>query len=142
MFDWTSGYVADVDYSFGYYTELNPLRMRLALLNVFWAPPPCSVACELGYGQGVSVNVHAAASNIEWRGTDFNPGHASFARDLQVRPRWRAGRVRIVTVRARERLHRKQAEAEQQRRQVHAEHARLYYASLVLATRRARIAAD
>ena len=82
MFDWTSGYVADVDYSFGYYTELNPLRMRLALLNVFWAPPPCSVACELGYGQGVSVNVHAAASNIEWRGTDFNPGHASFARDL------------------------------------------------------------
>jgi SAM-dependent methyltransferase len=82
MTDWTSGYVADVDYSFGYYAELNPLRLRLALLNVSWAPPACTVACELGFGQGVSVNVHAAASNAAWYGADFNPGQASFARDL------------------------------------------------------------
>ena len=26
--DWTSGYVADVDYTYGYYPELNPLRTR------------------------------------------------------------------------------------------------------------------
>ena len=85
MSDWTSGYVADVNYSFGYYAELNPLRLRFALLDVFSVPPSCSVACELGFGQGVSLNVHAAASNTAWYGTDFNPGHVSFARDLAGR---------------------------------------------------------
>ena len=29
MTDWTYGYVADVDYTFGYYAELNPLRAVL-----------------------------------------------------------------------------------------------------------------
>jgi len=28
MTDWTYGYVADIGYTFGYYTELNPLWMR------------------------------------------------------------------------------------------------------------------
>jgi SAM-dependent methyltransferase len=82
MNDWTSGYVADVGYSFGYYSELNPLRSRLALLDAPWAPPKIETACELGFGQGVSVNVHAAASQIEWWGADFNPAHAAFAREL------------------------------------------------------------
>ena len=26
MTDWTAGYVADIGYTYGYYTELNPLR--------------------------------------------------------------------------------------------------------------------
>ena len=30
MTTWTSGYVADIGYTFGYYTELNPLRLGLA----------------------------------------------------------------------------------------------------------------
>jgi hypothetical protein len=29
MTDWTAGYVADIGYTYGYYTELNPLRVRL-----------------------------------------------------------------------------------------------------------------
>ncbi len=33
MSDWTDGYVAEIGYTFGYYTELNPLRVKLALLN-------------------------------------------------------------------------------------------------------------
>jgi|GEM_PF-6017078 hypothetical protein len=33
MTDWTAGYVADIGYTFGYYTELNPLRLQLAFLN-------------------------------------------------------------------------------------------------------------
>ena len=33
MTDWTAGYVADIGYTYGYYTELNPLRVRLAFLN-------------------------------------------------------------------------------------------------------------
>jgi Predicted methyltransferase regulatory domain len=39
-------------------------------------------ACELGFGQGMSVNLHAAASTVHWCGTDFNPAHAAFAQDL------------------------------------------------------------
>ena len=30
MSDWTAGYVADIGYTYGYYTELNPLRVKLA----------------------------------------------------------------------------------------------------------------
>lgn len=30
MNDWTAGYVADIGYTFGYYTELNPLRAKPA----------------------------------------------------------------------------------------------------------------
>ena len=37
---------------------------------------------ELGFGQGVSVNVHAAACQGEFWGTDFNPAHAANAREL------------------------------------------------------------
>jgi hypothetical protein len=28
MNDWTAGYVADIGYTYGYYTELNPLRVK------------------------------------------------------------------------------------------------------------------
>jgi SAM-dependent methyltransferase len=36
----------------------------------------------LGYGQGLSVVLHAAASGGEWWGTDFNPAQAAFAQHL------------------------------------------------------------
>lgn len=39
MTDWTAGYVADVGYTFGYYAELSPLRLRLAFLNAGLAFP-------------------------------------------------------------------------------------------------------
>lgn len=82
MNDWTSGYVADIGYTFGYYLELNPLHQRLALLNAGLAVPETAVACEIGFGQGLSTNIHAAASDTQWWGTDFNSSQASFARDL------------------------------------------------------------
>ena len=82
MSDWSSGYVADVGYTFGYYTELNPLRVRLAFLNAGIVPPEVGTACELGFGQGLSANFHAAASLTQWHGTDFNPSQASFAQEL------------------------------------------------------------
>jgi SAM-dependent methyltransferase len=80
--DWSEGYVAEIGYTYGYYTELNPLRARLALLNAGIALPKQGVACELGFGQGLSVNLHAAATSTNWFGTDFNPSHAGFAQDL------------------------------------------------------------
>lgn len=83
MNTWTSGYVADVDYTYGYYTELNPLRSKFAMLHSGIISPEYTTACELGFGQGLSTNIHAAASNVEWYGTDFNPSQAGFARELQ-----------------------------------------------------------
>ena len=82
MSDWTEGYIADIEYTFGYYGELNPLRLSVPFLNVGLVPPAVATACELGFGQGISVNVHAAASNVIWYGTDFNPSHAAFAQSL------------------------------------------------------------
>ena len=80
--DWTAGYVADIGYTYGYYRELNPLRVGLAFASAGLAAPVVRTACELGYGQGLSVNLHAAASDVQWHGTDFNPSQAAFAREL------------------------------------------------------------
>jgi SAM-dependent methyltransferase len=80
--DWTEGYVADIGYTFGYYNELNPLRARLAFLLAGLDAPEVTTACELGFGQGLSTNIHAAASPITWHGTDFNPQQVTFAREL------------------------------------------------------------
>jgi SAM-dependent methyltransferase len=84
MSDWTSGYVVDRDagYTYGYYGELNPLRARSAFLVNGLVPPRFENACELGFGQGLSVALHAAASNTHWWGTDFNPSQASFAQEM------------------------------------------------------------
>lgn len=84
MSDWTAGYVADIGYTFGYYQELNPLRARVALLNAGYAAPDFKHACELGFGQGVSINMHAAGASCRWFGTDFNPAQAGFAQHLSA----------------------------------------------------------
>lgn len=82
MAGWDEGYVSDVGYTMGYYGDMNPLRMRLALLHAGWHAPEMDTACELGFGQGLSINLHAAGSPVQWWGTDFNPAQASFARGL------------------------------------------------------------
>lgn len=82
MSDWTDGYLTDVEYSHAYNKELNPLMARLAFLVAGLSPPRFGAACELGFGQGLSINLHAAASTTEWWGTDFNPTQVGFARDL------------------------------------------------------------
>jgi SAM-dependent methyltransferase len=82
MASWSNGYVADIGYTYGYYTELNPLKIRLPLLAQGLVVPDIFAACELGFGQGVSVNMHAAASCVNWFGTDFNPSQVLFAQEL------------------------------------------------------------
>lgn len=82
MTDWTSGYVADIGYTYGYYDLINPLRVKLALLKAGLVLPNTATACELGFGQGLSVNIHAASSPTRWYGTDFNPAQASYAKEL------------------------------------------------------------
>ena len=82
MGDWTDGYRGDIGYSFSYFNELNPARIKLVLLSQGFDCPDIKTACELGFGQGVSINIHSAGSNIEWHGNDFIPEQAVFARKL------------------------------------------------------------
>jgi hypothetical protein len=84
MNDWTQGYVADIAYTYGYYLELNPLRVKMAFLNAGLVVPEFVSACELGFGQGLSTNMHAAGSLCSWHGTDFNPVQTGFAQELAV----------------------------------------------------------
>lgn len=82
MSNWSAGYVADIGYTFGYYAELNPLRVKMAFLNKGLVFPEVGTACELGFGQGLSAALHASASVTSWYGTDFNPAQAGFAQEL------------------------------------------------------------
>ncbi|TWI60423.1 putative methyltransferase family protein [Pseudoduganella lurida] len=82
MPEWSAGYVADIGYTYGTYAELNPHRARLAFVMAGLMPPKVETACELGFGQGMSINLHGAASTAQWHGTDFNPTQAVFAREL------------------------------------------------------------
>ena len=82
--DWTSGYVTDLEYTHGYYRELHPDILKLACLSAGVAPPTGEVQhyLELGYGQGLSFNIHAAANGGTFWGTDFNPTQAAHASAL------------------------------------------------------------
>lgn len=82
MQEWTQGYVTDVGYVHDYYPELGTQRVSFALLQRGWICPRIEQACELGFGQGVSVNLHAAAGSAHWHGNDFNPAQAALAREL------------------------------------------------------------
>lgn len=82
MNSWNAGYVTDVEYTHGYYTELNPVRLRHALVAQGLAAPNIRTAFELGFGQGISTNLHAAASTTRWWGNDFNPAQAAFAQTM------------------------------------------------------------
>ena len=85
MSDWSMGYRTDVLYTYGYYRELNPLFVKFMLTSQGYACPdfgPGACACELGFGQGVSINMHAMGSEVNWYGTDFNPSQVNFARTL------------------------------------------------------------
>ena len=84
--DWTFGYRADVGYTHGYYRDLSPVMLEFALLSKmqsYRVGKPLRYL-ELGYGQGVSLNVHAATVPGEYWGTDFNPAQAANAMDMAV----------------------------------------------------------
>ncbi|VDH01866.1 methyltransferase type 11 [Helicobacter pametensis] len=82
MHSWNQGYVTDINYTRGYYGTLNPLRIKLCFLAQKLLPPTIDTACELGFGQGITLNFNAASANAEWYGTDFNPSQAHFAEQL------------------------------------------------------------
>jgi len=73
---------SEVEYNYYYLPYLNPSLLPLLFANAGIRSGPVKTACELGFGQGINLNVHAAASSTHWYGTDFNPAHARFATDL------------------------------------------------------------
>lgn len=83
---WTSGYVADIGYTYGFYRELTPNLLRMCLLSRGLAAPDLNqplTFCELGCGQGLSTNLLAASNpGIEFYATDFNPAQIAGARAL------------------------------------------------------------
>ena len=82
MSDRVDDYTADMGYTHGYYAELSPMRARLTMLGAGFAAPGLSTACELGFGQGVSLAIHAAVSSTIWYGNDFNTEHMASASAL------------------------------------------------------------
>ena len=70
-------YVSEIGFTRGYFPEMSLPWIRLALVKAGIAPPEICTACELGFGQGVSLAIHSAASSTRWYGTDFNPEHAT-----------------------------------------------------------------
>ena len=82
---WSEGYVTDVGYTYGYYRETSPVYQRFCLLLSGLAcsePDENATHCELGFGQGISININAAANPGRYIGTDFNPTHAAHARSM------------------------------------------------------------
>ena len=82
---WNQGYVTDVGYLYGYHRETSPVFQRFCLLLRGLAcddPGEAASHCELGFGQGVSITINAAANPGRYAGTDFNPAHAAHAIDM------------------------------------------------------------
>lgn len=78
---WNEGYFTDEGYTYSYSREINPVFQRYCLLLRGFASLETSDGyhCELGFGQGVSINIHAAANPGSYVGTDFHPGQAAHA---------------------------------------------------------------
>lgn len=86
MSDWTSGYVADLDYTHEFFNELTPAVMALAAVSrghKHGLNKKNLSYCELGCGQGFTANLLAAANpHIEFHAMDFNPAHIAGAAEL------------------------------------------------------------
>ncbi len=83
MSEWTQEHTAALDYQITYFAELDPGRLVLMLAQQgLRAHGTVLHACKLGYGTGLSTVIHAAASNVQWWGTNYNPSHAQWANEL------------------------------------------------------------
>ena len=79
---WNEGYFTEDTYTYGYYRDISPFYQQYCLLTHGYdvrITDENTCHCERGDGQGVSVNIHAAAVPGHWVGTDFNPAHTSHA---------------------------------------------------------------
>ncbi len=86
MNDWSDGYNADIAYTHGAYRELSPDFLSYVCLLNGVRPPRIDRPfryCELGCGQGLTLNILAATHpQGQFVGIDFNPLHIAGARRL------------------------------------------------------------
>ena len=75
------GYVVDLVYATKAYPELSPTSLDTMALMGGVAPPSSDEPSylELGFGQGLSLNIAAAANPGVYRGVDFIPEHVAWA---------------------------------------------------------------
>ena len=78
------GYVSDLEYVHNYNIGNSPMHMSLAtkIQGQKVSLPEEPNYLELGFGQGLSLNVHAAANKGQFWGNDFNPAQTANAREL------------------------------------------------------------
>jgi tRNA G46 methylase TrmB len=80
---WTDGYVTDTNYTYGYYGEMSPQRVDFMLGVAGYEGLPPGPCCELGFGQGLSLAIHAASNPTRtWHGTDFSTRQMLHAQSL------------------------------------------------------------
>ena len=88
MSDWTSGYVAEVDYTHDFFHEMTPAVLALAATSKgqkHGLNQSNLSYCELGCGQGFTSNLLAAANpHIDFHAMDFNPSHIAGATELAL----------------------------------------------------------
>ncbi|KIC23058.1 MULTISPECIES: class I SAM-dependent methyltransferase [unclassified Leisingera] len=86
MTDWTSGYVAGIDYTFDFHRQLTPALLGFTATaqgHRHGLDGAGLTYCELGCGQGFSANLLAAANpHIEFHAMDFSPSHIAGAVEL------------------------------------------------------------
>ncbi|WP_374764216.1 methyltransferase regulatory domain-containing protein [Yunchengibacter salinarum] len=85
MNDWSGGYMTQTEYTHGVYAMTAPLSIAYSAQNARHRVSPGAPIryLELGFGQGLGLNVHAAANPGVFWGNDFNPAHVAGARRLQ-----------------------------------------------------------
>ena len=76
---WNEGYVAEVNYTYGFYGELSPLKLGFASALKSVQTPNTAQSfnyCELACGRGYSANLLAATyPQAQFYANDFNPSH-------------------------------------------------------------------
>ena len=82
--DWKHGYFAESGYTYGYYPETMPMRLRwAALIQGHTAPPSKFRYLDAGCGQGLNLILAAAAHpDSEFVGIDFLPEHIAHGKAL------------------------------------------------------------
>lgn len=83
MQGWTEGYVTEIGYTHGFHVELLPWEIVADLPDAPISPGQPFDYCELGFGQGFSLALMAAANpQARFWGNDFNPDHVAHVRGL------------------------------------------------------------
>lgn len=80
--DRADGYVTELPYTPGYHEGLDPGFVTHRLRELGFAVPPIRRACELGFGRGINLAVHAVAGTAQWWGNDLLREHVEGVRAL------------------------------------------------------------